>query len=133
MSKYYTKIIVQREDVTKHNLDLPSSNEAANKSQRKLKPLKRITDCHIGQWCALLCEGRIYPGSLTNKTDSLEQNPTVEVKAMKNVDINKFTWPLKNDIEEYQLQEIVSLIPEPDGVGRPPFETSRLIHLSERC
>ena len=44
-----TKILVQREDVTKHNLELPSSNEAANKSQRKLKPLKRITDCHIGQ------------------------------------------------------------------------------------
>ena len=41
---------------------------------------------------------------------------------MKNAGTNKFRWPLKNDIEEYQLHEIVSLIPEPEGVGRqaPP-------------
>ena len=56
---------------------------------------------------------------------------------MKNAGTNKFRWPLKNDIEEYQLHEIVSLIPEPEGVGRqappPPLETGRLIHYSGRC
>ena len=48
------------------------------------------------------------------KTDSI--NPTIEVQAMTIAGINKFKWPTKKDIDEYELQEIISIIPEPKAV-----------------
>ena len=38
---------------------------------------------------------------------------TVVVQCMKIVGQNRFRWPLKDDIAEYELQEIISAIPEP--------------------
>ena len=38
---------------------------------------------------------------------------TVSVKCMQIVGENRFKWPQNEDITEYELQEIMSAIPEP--------------------
>ncbi|CAM1318676.1 Uncharacterised protein r2_g2668 [Pycnogonum litorale] len=94
--------------------DSASSDEANVESVTNLKSLLNIADCDIGQWCALLYEGKIYPGKIVRKTESI--NPTVQVQAMTIAGVNKFKWPTKKDIDEYELQEIISIIPEPKAV-----------------
>ena len=41
---------------------------------------------------------------------------TVAVKCMQVVGQNRFRWPLKDNIVEYELQEIISSVPEPLSV-----------------
>ena len=77
------------------------SDDAVNTdSVSSLKPLMNIADCDIGQWCALLYKGRIYPDKILSKTDSM--NPTIEEQAMTKAGINKFKWPTRKDIDDYE-------------------------------
>ena len=39
-------------------------DEVKTDSVSSLKPLMNIADCDIGQWCAMLYEGKIYPGKI---------------------------------------------------------------------
>ena len=112
--------LVQREDVTKHNLELPSSNEAQTKAKKKTETSKE--DNRLSYWpVVFLYEGRIYPGQITNKTDSLEQNPTIEVKGMKNAGINKFRLPLKTILRSTSCKRYFHLYRNQRvWAGRPP-------------
>ena len=59
---------------------------------------------------------------------------TVVVRCMKIVGQNRFRWPLKDDIAEYELQEIISAIPEPLSVTTRHLQIDSLVWMElEDC
>lgn len=116
---------IRRQAVKRRCEYTASSDETNENIISNLKPLSNIGDCELGQWCALLYEGKIYPGKILNKTTS--SNPTVNVQSMTTAGINKFKWPTKTDIEEYELHEIISIIPEPKAVTDRNLQIDPLI------
>ena len=57
---------------------------------------------------------------MISKTDSI--NLIIEVQAMTKAGINKFKCPAKKDIDDYELEEIISIIPEPISVTIRNFQ-----------
>lgn len=68
----------------------------------------------IGQWCAVKYDGDVYPGIIQD-TDVYSG---ALVKTMSHVGLNRFFWPLKDDIIWYQTKNIIGLIPEPVPVNK---------------
>lgn len=68
-----------------------------------------------GQWCAVRYDDDPYPGII------LEHN--VKVKWMHRNGINKFFWPsLREDVNWYEDDQIMCLIPEPLPVSKQSVE-----------
>ena len=64
-----------------------------------------------GQWCTVKYDEVIYPGLILKTGDE-----SVEVRSMARVGSNRFKWPAKDDILEYDYDDMISLIPEPKQV-----------------
>lgn len=66
----------------------------------------------VGKWCALLYEGRIYPGIIH------EVNEThCQVKCMHRVGEKNFFWPLRDDLHWYPFEDMLTTIPPPERVN----------------
>ncbi|KAL2087166.1 hypothetical protein ACEWY4_018225 [Coilia grayii] len=78
--------------------------------------LQAILDLHdgrIGQWCAVVYDGDVYPGIIQD----VDLYSGAEVKTMTSIGRNLFFWPLRDDTW-YQPMDIIGLIPEPVPVTK---------------
>ena len=66
----------------------------------------------VGKWCALLYDGRIYPGII----QEVNETPC-QVKCMHRVGKNNFFWPLRDDILWYPFEDMLTIIPPPEKVN----------------
>lgn len=76
---------------------------------RGLQPILDLHEGLIGQWCAVVYDGDVYPGIIQD----VELYSGAEVKTMTSIGINRFYWPLRDDVIWYQPMNIIGLIPEP--------------------
>ncbi|KAL7379514.1 hypothetical protein ABVT39_000587 [Epinephelus coioides] len=73
---------------------------------------------HSGQWCAVGYDDDPYPGIILE----VEEH-NVKVKWMHRNGINKFFWPsLREDVNWYEDDQIMCLIPEPLPVSKRSVE-----------
>ncbi|XP_072116810.1 uncharacterized protein [Mobula birostris] len=72
------------------------------------------------QWCALKYDGKIYPGVIQEVTET-----HVQVKCMHHRGVNRFFWPLRDDVLWYLFEDIVRMIPPPKPVTLRHFEIDK--------
>ncbi|KAI7792928.1 hypothetical protein IRJ41_022844 [Triplophysa rosa] len=60
----------------------------------------------IGQWCALEYDNDIYPGIIQGVSET-----HVEVKCMHRIGVNRFFWPVRDDVLLYLHEDILRMIP----------------------
>lgn len=67
----------------------------------------------IGKWCVVVYDKIPYPGIIQDiDLDS------VELKAMHKVGINRFFWPMLEDIIWYDYEQVLMFVPEPEHVTK---------------
>ena len=93
------------------NAQSSGSIEISDKRDVFLRPITAAMQGGTGQWCAVKYDEVIYPGLILKAGDE-----SVEVRSMARVDSNRFKWPAKDDILEYDYDDVISLIPEPKQV-----------------
>lgn len=76
----------------------------------------------IGEWCVVRYEGDIYPGIIQ---DIMETH--VQVKCMSNIGVNRFFWPLREDVLWYLFEDVLRMIPPPKAVNSRHVEIDREI------
>lgn len=79
----------------------------------------------IGKWCVVVYNNMPYPGSIQD-TDQ----DSVELKAMNKVGINRFFWPMLEDIIWYDYEQVLMFAPEPKRVvPEPEHVTKRYVQI----
>ncbi|KAK0133284.1 hypothetical protein N1851_031198 [Merluccius polli] len=79
----------------------------------------------IGKWCVVRYQDDIYPGIIQ---DIMETH--VQVKCMSNIGVNRFFWPLKDDLLWYLFEDVLRIIPPPKAVTSRHVEIDRDIWAS---
>ncbi|KAK7131742.1 hypothetical protein R3I93_018339 [Phoxinus phoxinus] len=105
------------ETVMFQHWDKPSPSTSTSHPDTPQIGLLHIVDLNeglIGQWCAVKYDGDIYPGIIQD-TDVYSG---ALVKTMSSAGLNRFFWPLRDDIIWYQTRNIIGLIPEPVPVTK---------------
>ncbi|KAI4811884.1 hypothetical protein KUCAC02_014755 [Chaenocephalus aceratus] len=74
----------------------------------------------IGQWCALKYDEDIYPGVIQEVMDT-----HVQVKCMHVAGVNRFFWPLREDVLLYPFEDILSVILPPKSVTSRDVEIDK--------
>ena len=78
-------------------------------STNLLQHIKEMHEGLIGKWCAVVYDGDPYPGIIQN----VDADSGAHVKTMSNIGINRFFWPMRDDMIWYQPVNVLGLIPEP--------------------
>lgn len=73
-----------------------------------------LNDALIGQWCAVIYDGDVYPGIIQD----VDRYSGAEVKTMTSIGRNRFYWPMRDDVIWYAPMDIIGLIPEPVPVTK---------------
>lgn len=76
----------------------------------------------IGEWCVVKYEGDIYPGIIQ---DTMETH--VQVKCMSSIGVNRFFWPLREDVLWYLFEDVLRMIPPPKAVTSRHVEIDKEI------
>ena len=78
-----------------------------------LQPVTHPVDELVGKHCVVNYENRPYPGVVLEVDET-----SLLVKAMHRIGRNRFFWPTMDDIIWYNLDKIVTIIPEPRPVTK---------------
>ena len=108
---------------------ITATQSRAHKSSDPPKPsrlqlIEDIEDCRTGQRCVILYVDKIYPGIMRRVMDGTKK---LVVQCVQTVGQESFRWPLNDDIAEYELQEIISAIPEPLPVTTRHLRINQLV------
>ncbi|KAI7790060.1 hypothetical protein IRJ41_015359, partial [Triplophysa rosa] len=76
----------------------------------------------IGQWCALEYDNDIYPGIIQGVSET-----HVEVKCMHRIGVNRFFWPVRDDVLLYLHEDVLRMIPPPTSVTSRHAEIDKVI------
>ena len=81
--------------------------------QGMLNTTPEITMSLVGEWCVVCYDGEAYPGVVQDVDEE-----SVQVKTMCIIGVNRFFWPLKDDILWYRHEHFLGLVPEPKPVTK---------------
>lgn len=81
--------------------------------QVMLNTTPEITMSLVGEWCVVCYDGEAYPGVVQDVDEE-----SVQVKTMSIIGVNRFFWPLKEDILWYRHEDFLGLVPEPKPVTK---------------
>ena len=74
-----------------------------------------FTEQQIDEWCLVEYQNQPYPGQIV---DVDEEEDEIQVKVMKCVGLNRYTWPNKTDQCWYKRSQFIAVIAEPTKVTR---------------
>ncbi|XP_069109737.1 uncharacterized protein [Argopecten irradians] len=73
----------------------------------------------IGEWCVVSYEGKAFPGIILD----VDEND-IEVKVMHRIGVNRFFWPLIEDVLWYENSDVITMIPQPLPVTKRHVQVS---------
>ena len=100
----------QKQSCSSHSIKLPPQSSPLPDPPQNVG-LQQLADLHeglIGQWCAVIYDGDVYPGII----QAIDMFSGALVKTMSKIGHNRFFWPLRDDIIWYQPMTIIGLISE---------------------
>ncbi|XP_063044641.1 uncharacterized protein LOC134438864 [Engraulis encrasicolus] len=94
----------------KVQMSLPSSGPSTSGSQ----PIPNVHTGLVGRWCIVKYDGDPYPGIVID----VGSDSCLLVKTMSRVGINRFFWPMRDDVIWYRPEDLIRMVPEPVPVTK---------------